>query len=461
MVAGGMSTAARLRIGTAMRLAGALAALVMLNTVPARAQTPNPAEQGTWSLRQLGFKGTAIGKSFAHFEETPNDDQNFRNEGILQIEWARRLAPWADARIVGEGRIDDARYADDFYFRVPEDNERRSYLDLKEAVLGIEEHPVRFTIGKQLFAWGTADGFNPTDNLNPYDYLDPVDREKLAVYSAAAHLTATRASLTLVLVPLFTPSRVPLATTRWSPLVPEDIAAAIEPRDLPATTAENMQYGARARGTVAGWDLSVSYFEGFEPTPVIKQTSVPVAPGVEIPRFTPVFTRMRVVGADVSTTFGKLEVHGEVAAKFVVRDGRDDRLQWIAGINYQWDDFELGWLDRIHLVVEYAREEILGSDSRSEIVPLDDRLALPNNAFRNAAIGRLLFRFNDDTQLEVAGTANFDGGVSGYVKVALTHKITEALHATVGLELLSGPRDTFWGRWRDNDRAYVLLKYFF
>jgi hypothetical protein len=442
-------------------LASILSAVALLSAVPARAQTSSPAEGEAGSLRQLGLKGTAVLKSFGHFAETPNDDQNFRNEGILAIEWERRLAPWADAKVAVEGRIDDTDYADDFYFRVPEDNEHRSYLDLKEAVLGFQKHPVKLTIGKQFFAWGTADGYNPTDNLNPYDYLDPIDRQKLAVYSVATQLTARRASLTLVLVPLFTPSRVPLATTRWAPLVPEDLASVIAPRDVPPTTAANMQYGARLRGTVAGWDLSVSYFDGYEHTPVIKQTTAVVAPGIELPRFTPVFTRMRVAGVDVSTTFGKLEVHGEAAASFVVRDGRDDRLEWIAGVNYEWDELGLRWLERIHLIAEYAREEILSSDSGSEIVRSDNRLALPNTAYRNAAIGRLLFHFDDDTQFEVGGTVNFERSVNSYLKAALTHKITDALHAIVGLDLISGPRDTFWGRWRDNDRVYVSLKYFF
>ncbi|MGH7308853.1 MAG: hypothetical protein ACREK6_09185 [Candidatus Rokuibacteriota bacterium] len=442
-------------------MASVLSALALLGPVVVGAQPSAPSEGAPPSLGDWGFKGALLGKSFAHFAETPNDDRNFRNEGILQIGWERRLASWADARIVGEGRIDDYQYADDVYFYVPEDNEHRSYLALKEAVLGFQKHPVKLTLGKQFFAWGTADGYNPTDNLNPYDYLDPIDREKLAVYSVAAQFTAGPTSLTLVLVPLFTPSRVPLATTRWVPPLPEDIAALTESRDLPPNTAGNMQYGARLRGTVAGWDLSVSYFEGFEPTPVIKQTTAVVAPGVKTPTFTPVFTRLRVAGFDFSTTFGKLEVHGEAAAKFVVRDGRDDRLQWIAGVNYTWDELGLRWLDRIHLIAEYAREEVFASDSGSEVLDLDDRFALPNNAFRDAAIGRLLFHFDDATELEIGGTVNFEGSVNHYLKAALTHKATDALHVTVGVDLFNGPRDTFWGRWRDNDRLYMFLKYLF
>jgi hypothetical protein len=441
-------------------LAGLLCALALLQASGAGAQAPDASQAAPLSFSDLGFKGTLIGKSFAHFSETPTDDRNFRNEGILRLGWERRLAPWLDARAVVEGRVDDSQYADDVYFEVPEDNEHRSYVDLKEAVVGVQKHPLKLTLGKQFFAWGTADGYNPTDNLNPYDYLDPIDREKLAVYSAAAQLTAGRASLTLVLVPLFTPSRVPFTDSRWL-AVPEDVAALAEPRELPPNTAENMQYAARLRGTIAGWDLSVSYFEGFEATPVIEQTTVAVAPGVEVTRLTPVFTRMRVPGFDFSTTFGKLEVHGEAAAKFVVRDGRDDRFQGIAGINYAFDELGLSWLDRIHVIAEYAREEVLATDSSSPVLDLDDRLALPNNGFRDAVIGRLLVHFNDDTQLEVGGTVNFVGSVNHYLNVELTHKATDALHVTTGVDLFNGPRDTFWGRWRDNDRFYMRVEYFF
>jgi len=69
-----------------VNLARVLSALALLAAVPARAQTSSAAEDEAWSLRQLGFKGTAIGKSFAYSAETPNDERNFHNEGILQIE---------------------------------------------------------------------------------------------------------------------------------------------------------------------------------------------------------------------------------------------------------------------------------------------------------------------------------------------------------------------------------------
>jgi hypothetical protein len=436
-------------------------ALALLGTIPAAAQSPGPPKEEPLSHDRFGFKGTAIYKNFSFFRDTANDDRNFYNEGILQLEAAGRLASWLSAKTVVEGRADDNGYANGLRFEVPDRDEHRSYLDLKEAVLAFRAGSLRLTIGKQFFAWGTADGYSPTDNLNPYDYMDPIDREKMAVYSAAAQLTAGPASLTLAVIPLFTPSRSPLVDSRWFPPVSAQIASLTNARELPDTNARNMQYAARVRGTIAGWDLSASYFEGFENTPVIKQTAAVVAPGLVVSRLTPVFTRMQVAGADFSTTFGKLEVHGEAAAKFVVRDGRDDRFQGIAGINYEWDELGLSWLERIHVIVEYSREVVISSNSRSAVLSLDDLAALPNNGFRNALIGRALFRFNEDTQVEVGGTVNFDDSPNHYLKLALTHKLTDAIQVTTGIDLFNGSRDTFWGRWRDNDRFFFFLKYFF
>ena len=84
--------------------AGALLGLPLV----ALAQAPDPEPL---TLASLGLKGQLLYKNFSHFSETPNDDRLFRNEGQLQVEWERRLAAWADARLLVEARVDDNGYA--------------------------------------------------------------------------------------------------------------------------------------------------------------------------------------------------------------------------------------------------------------------------------------------------------------------------------------------------------------
>ena len=63
-----------------------------------------PAEAAPFKLSDLGLKGYAVYKNFSHFRETPFDNRNFRNEGVLQLEWDRKLAEWARLKLVGEAR---------------------------------------------------------------------------------------------------------------------------------------------------------------------------------------------------------------------------------------------------------------------------------------------------------------------------------------------------------------------
>jgi len=123
-------------------------------------------------LAELGLKGQAVFKSFSHFSDAASDDQTFVDLALLQLEWRRRFDHWGAAKVIAEARADDFGYTRGLHFQIPETEPRRSYLSLKEATLSAQRGPLEVTVGKQIFAWGTADAYNPTDRLNPYDYLD-------------------------------------------------------------------------------------------------------------------------------------------------------------------------------------------------------------------------------------------------------------------------------------------------
>jgi hypothetical protein len=38
-------------------------------------------------------------KTFSFFKAS-TDNRNFHNEGILLVEWSRRLAPWSDVKLM-------------------------------------------------------------------------------------------------------------------------------------------------------------------------------------------------------------------------------------------------------------------------------------------------------------------------------------------------------------------------
>ena len=431
---------------TASRILVAALVAVFVGTAHAAAQAPSPSP--TLSLGDLGVKGHAIFKNFSHFREAPLDNRNFREEGILQLEWTRKLAEWAEAKVVGEAREDDDRFAQDVTFRIPETMTHRSVLGLKEAALTLRPGGgVDVSLGKQIFAWGTADFYNPTDNLNPYDFLDPIDNEKMGVYSVASRLTVGPSSLVFVIVPVFTPSRSPFGKSRWTPV--PDSPVIVDSREVPEPALDNIQYATRARTTLAGWDVSASYYDGFENTAVLRSV-----PDDQL-HFTPVFTRQKVAGLDFSTTFGKLEWHTEGVFKLVQRNGRHDRFQGITGVNYTWDEIGLKWLDQIALIFEYARETILTSTRRPIVEPTGLR------AFQDTLASRLQFKFTEETQVKLVGALDLATSPSHYFQAKVAHKLSDALHVEGGVDFFAGLRETFYGRWKDNDRFTFMAKYYF
>lgn len=420
-------------------------------------QTEKPDKP--FRLDDYGIKGKLTLKNFSHYFETPNDPRNFGDEAILHVEWTRRLTDWAKFNIMGEARQDDRRFTRGIRTRIPDNLLHRRMIDVKEGTLKLNFPWIDLSLGKQFFAWGTADAYSPTDNMNAYDYLDVIDREKLPAYSAAASVPAGPVNITFIVIPFFTPSRDPLAESRWTPS-PTPIGgvgstvpggAIVQQRLVPNRDTNNMQYAVRIKTTVAGWDLSASYFDGFEYVPVVKLD--PRSTGTI---FTPVYRHMQVPGFDFSTTFDKFEFHGETAFKFEDRDIKDSRFQGSIGLNYTWDDLGVKWLENILFVVEHNREKFVSSQNPGFIV--DGNFI---NAFRNAVSGRVQFKFNEETQFTVTDTTDFSKESNYFIQFKVNHKFTDDLHVETGFDNFAGVRDSFWGKWRDNDRFFLFVKRYF
>ncbi len=74
----------------------------------------------------------------------------------------------------------------------------------------------------------------------------------MGVYSAAARWSDGTTSVTAVVVPVFTPSRLPFAGDRWTSVPPSPLVAVVDQRVLPADQPANAQFAARIRTTLSG-----------------------------------------------------------------------------------------------------------------------------------------------------------------------------------------------------------------
>jgi hypothetical protein len=406
--------------------------------------------------------GSLKHKTFSPMYKTDQDKRSFRNEVMLDLEYSKDLTRNLSLYLGPEIWVDNAHRAAGMLDEVNDREEERRYLvNLKEGYLSYYGNSFDLSLGKKIYAWGNANAFNPTDRLNSHDYFDVLDDEKMGGVSTALSVFSGNSTVDVVFVPNFIPSRLPDANNRWAgnPVNPvvtggqfninnSDVTGNMNPRQLPERTFENSQFGVIVKTTKEGWDFSLSYYDGFESVSAIRQEA-----GL-IKTYTPVFNEISVVGGGFSTTFGDLEFNGELAQTFINGDNDDDYIQYISGGNYSWNDFTL--FEKISVFLEYAGETVTSGKGDP------DHLASQgySRPFQNSLLGKVLFKFNEDTEVQCGGTYNMDDQ-DFYLQEKLTHKLSDELKLELGIDILTGNPNTFWGKWDKNDRVFTKLTYSF
>ena len=153
-------------------------------------------------------------------------------------------------------------------------------------------------IGRQVVQWGAADMFNPTNNLNALDLEDPIKfGETVANEMIRVDWNPEGGDfvLTAVWVPLFQPALLPQSAllaigdpTSKFPFVDPAVRRDAEKlrnvwlsndkyyvvdqptvnADMPEFSLENSQFAVKAQWLVGMFDMSISYFQGFDTIPV-------------------------------------------------------------------------------------------------------------------------------------------------------------------------------------------------
>ena len=426
---------------------------------PAPQQEENPVTQ--WVKDHV--KGSFRYKNFAHFKKTEPEQRTVRQEGILRLDIEQKFEENWRLFLSPQWKADTANYTAGPWMDFRDTTLRDPYFYLREGHVKYSGGDYDFSVGKQFFSWGTADGYNPTDNLNPRDFHDVPDREKMGIFSFSASYFPPDSSLSLVIIPLFTPSRLPVIHSRWignanitSPIDPAALGVVVPPgigirrRELPGARLDKIQVGLRGKTTLSGWDLSLSYFDGFDTLPVVRVTET-----VARPRF----NRMHVIGMDFSTTTGKLEYHGEWAWKTYDGGRATDLLPFVIGGMYAWDDDwvkQLG-LDEIRLNLEYAGEFTLHQRDNRQYRETN----LFTRPFQNSILSRLAFKFDENTEFHVSSNGNFHHHNNSFLQPKIIHKLSDSIKIEGGLELFWGAQNSFWGKWKRNDRTFVFMTYVF
>ncbi len=172
------------------------------------------------------------------------------------------------------------------------------FIEAKEAyVYGRDAFGAKgldFRVGQQLALFGVGDQFNPTNTINPDDFEDVLlfGEQQGNLMVRLDYSPAWNWQITGILIPVFkpallpdtgylaqTPDRFPFTDdeTRWNlnaeaftaealfqtPTVVRDVSI-----QMPELAAKNMQAFGRVAASLGGQDIALSYYYGFNDTPV-------------------------------------------------------------------------------------------------------------------------------------------------------------------------------------------------
>ena len=392
------------------------------------------------------ISGSIEHRIFPYFHSA-RGDRSLKNVFILELEVRDDVGEHFDYLVVPRLMWDDNNSTSGYMNRVIDDDIKRNIANIKEWNARFKSDHFTASLGKHIFSWGTADGFNPTDNVNPRDFTDFIENEKIGVPSLDLNFFSGNYRFEAIVIPVFTPSRLPLFDKRWSP-IPQNFPLMINDRSLPSETMDNVQFGSRFSATLGGWDLSASYFNGFEYVPTgLISTPIPTS-------ITPVYDEVDIYGFDFSTTIGTFEVHGEAA--YYDRDDRDrnNYLQYILGVDHTIENIISD--HDLKITLEYAREEtVRRAENPNRYIDFE-----LSHVFKNSIITKLIYEFDYFKKIEVAGIYNVNND-DYIIQPKFCYKPTDNWLIEVGLDILGGGATTFFGRYSKNDRAFIKTKYSF
>ncbi len=302
---------------------------------------------------------------------TDPDSQHQHPEGTLRLNLRgdphRSARLFTDIRLVGGGPPEDPDGFGVYNISDTFQNDNPA-VEIEEAWLDLYLGPVDLRLGKQKFAWGKLDTFQPTDVLNPQSYRDPfvvtgVDAMVGIPAASGSYLVPDawrgpfeELRLTLVWVPVPVATRFPLEEERWFPPATSvqdvntfevDIGnfGSIPVRSTNTLVTQNRgpsqqldegAVGVRIAGLYATADWSLYFYDGTETQPAFSLDTSVVRPdarrarrnGTPAPDLVPTdgplrvrtdatllprFERIRLFGGDVALTFDRLTARAEAA----------------------------------------------------------------------------------------------------------------------------------------------------
>lgn len=405
-----------------------------------RAAEPADTGRNLWStLRDQGLGGSL---RLDYFRSSRNlDDQTDFIGATTQVKLLPDFSQTVNGKI--EARITNPDVGDG----------GDTHSTLLEAYATARLDNAELRLGRQIVAWGRADGINPTDNLTPHDYTVLLPFEDDQRFGTTAlkfdwYLTAEH-TLTFFTTPFFEPSKFPLA-------------AGTSFRDnRPARTFANSEAAVKFNKTGGAVDWSVSYFHGYSLLPEIHP--LPTGSALELR-----YPEIDVIGADLARNFGRYGMRAEIAY-FQTEDRRGRDPVAVNPYLYAVAGVDRTFLDNLNVNLQLVGRWVQHYTDPAAVADPAVRAAATLNAIAfgqqkrtsHGMTARVSNKwFNDTLEAELLAFVNFER-TNSYLRPLVTYAFTDHTKATFGAEFYRGPDDSPFGQFKRNQGAFAEWRYSF
>ncbi|HMF99332.1 MAG TPA: hypothetical protein VKE96_33765 [Vicinamibacterales bacterium] len=299
--------------------------------------------------------------------------------------------------------------------------------------------PLTIDAGKQFIRWGKTDVLTPTDRFAPRDFLNVVDAEFIGVTGLRGVVLVGAETFEAVWLPRFTPSRVPLIDQRWT-VVPA-AAANIPLVDGGAIFPDASQTGVRWGHTGAGFEYSLSFFDGFNHLPNFDVAVEPAPPSAELTR---IYPSMRMYGGDTAVPTRLFTLKGEAAYFTTASPATDEYVLYVIQVERQTGE----WV----IVAGYAGEVVTLRRSTLDFAP--------DRGLTKSIVARVSYTIGP-TRSVAFESAIRQNGAGMYAKGEYSQSRGAHWRATISGVLIRGEPDDFLGQYRLNSYVKGALRYSF
>ena len=425
-------------------------------TVPEEEKKTIPCLPGWWTTTKASIEG----KTFFTLDNEKTDFDLARLDGIFTLELEKK---WEKSRlflkpfVIGDTE-DLSKGVIDLWENTAEE---RPIFDIEEAYFDFTIADLDLRVGRQIISWGTGGIYNPVNNINPTDFTDLFDSRTIGVNAVNADWYAGDFVLEAVFVPTFTPSRLPPNDSRFS-LVPAGFPGTVNPRVLPDNDIEHSQFGLQLSGSKGTWDFGANFYYGMNDFPAIVLEADLSA--------TPVYVREKVLGFYVEKVQGSWILRAEGARFFSDTTYLDSFFQYKLGFekkckfldtskNFTTEIYYIG--ERVTDEAEYAPDldlsALQAADGSGSFDFADFQL---DRVLSDSIVGSFKLDCTDYLKLELGFAYRFDTQ-DFYMQPELEWEPSDNTVATFGFQVFEGPSDTFFGRYKHDDRFFLSLKRFF